>query len=308
MILGTPRSILRSSMTTPDRILRITKFAVVESLREADVEFVGHTGEKLAREVAAALIDAGVNLDVKVYRCDSTRGFSNVISLLTEEAERGEHHPLLHIECHGHEDTGLEFGDGSILTWSELADVLRPLNVATRIGLVASVAACYGGHALAGIDPMKPAPCFAFIGPTSRLWSSELYDCLRDFYIELLKLKSAEEATRGLMGKKLENGAFMVLTARQWFKALIDHYLTSMASHAARETQALRLFEQAREEGWGNLDMEYWRRHFLETMPKLLTQYHRRFFMVEEFPEEAQHFAQSLEDIMQSLRDRGFQA
>lgn len=296
---------LAASMTTPDRIIRVTKLAVVESLRGSDVEAAGHTGEKLAREVAAALAGAGVMIDVQVLRCEGAEGFRNAVAQLTTEAARGEHLPLLHIECHGDEDAGLEFGDGSTLSWIVLADVLRPLNVATELGLIASVASCFGGHAVAGIDPLKPAPCFALIGSTHGLWSNELYDGLRDFYVNVLCRMTTAEATQALLDKPLESGQFVVLTARQWFKAVIDRYLDRMASPAEQEAQAQRQFEKARAEGLDHLDLAYWRRHYLETLPHFLTDYHRRFFMVEQSPAHARHFERSLEDIVRGLRDRG---
>ncbi|MGJ7504376.1 hypothetical protein ACSFBF_28745 [Variovorax sp. ZT5P49] len=294
-------------MNSPDRILRITKLVVVESLRQSDIEAGGHTGEALARDVASALDRAGVLIAVQVLRCAGAEGFREAIAFLTAEAERGEHLPVLHVECHGDEDGGLEFGDGSTLSWNELAEVIRPLNVATELGLIVAVAACFGGHAIAGIDPLKPAPCFAIIGATEGLWSNELYDGLRDFYVNVLARTTTDEATRTLLDKPLESGQFVVLTVRQWFKEVILGVLDRMASPKAREAQALRQYEQALAEGFDR-DLDFWRRHYLETLPVLLANYHREFFMTDRFPTHAQHFQQSLTDILQGLQNRGMAA
>lgn len=299
------QSILAPPMTPPDRILRVTKLVIVESLRKSDVEAGGHTGQKLAQDVADALGRAGVVIAIQVFRCDGVEGFRSAVASLTAEASRGEHLPILHIECHGDETTGLEFGDDSVLSWVELADVLRPLNVATEMGLIASVAACFGGHAIAGIDLLKPAPCFALIGPTDGLWSNELYDGLRDFYVNVLTRMTTAEATQTLLDKELEAGQFVVLTARQWFKMVVSAYLEHMASPEAREAQATEQWNKARAEGLGHLDLTFWRRHYLETLPRLLTNYHREFFMVERFPTHAFHFQPSLDDILQALQERG---
>jgi hypothetical protein len=292
-------------MTAPDRVLHVTKLVVVESLRRSDVEYTGHTGQKLAQDVADTLGRAGIVIAIQVFRCEGAEGFCNAMRHLTAEVERKEHLPILHIECHGDEDVGLEFGDGSTMSWVELGEVLRPVNIAAELGLVVAVAACFGGHAIAGVDLLKPAPCFALIGSTHGLWSNELYDGLREFYVDLfLSRRSTEEAAQALVDMPLEKGQFVVVTVRQWFKTVVMGVLDNMKSPEAREAQALRQYEKARAEGFDR-SLKFWREHYLEMLPRFLANYHREFFMTERFPEHARHFQQSLDDILQGIKDRG---
>ena len=108
-------------MVTPDRTLHITKLCFVESLREMD----GHTAAKLAKVVGAELAAAGAGPVLEVFRCSGLAGFREIVARLISETERG-HHPLLHIECHGNETAGLEFGDGSMVSWQELMKIFDP--------------------------------------------------------------------------------------------------------------------------------------------------------------------------------------
>lgn len=290
-------------MGTPDRTLHITKIAFVESLREID----GHTAESLAKVVGAELAAAGAGPVLEVFRCDGVAGFREIVARLVIEAERGLHHPLLHIECHGSETAGLEFADGSIVSWQELMSVLRPLNVATELGLIVVVAACWGGSAIDGVNLTQPAPCFALIGPSHGLWSNELFDALRVFYLDVTLVRTpTNHAIETLINAPLEVGGFLVVSMREWFMRVVVGYLNNQTSLKERKAQALRQYIKARTEGLHHLDMTYWKRHYLRTMPKFLRDYHGRFFMTERFPQHAPHFAKSLQDVGDEVKRRGF--
>lgn len=288
-------------MRIPDRTLRITKLAIIESLREID----GRTGEMLAQDVANGLAAHGVQLAVQVLRCSGANGFRQIMAHLAEEATREEHHPLIHIECHGDDVAGLELSDGSMVSWLELADLMTPINVATELGLIVSVAACFGISAIMGVNMTKPAPCFALIGPSEGIWSSEMFDALKDFYLNLMVRTTTEEAVRQISEVRLENGGYLVLTVRQLFREVMLLYLREETSMPRRKAQALRQHRKALAEGM-NLGLTYWKRHYLTTMPKFLRDYHARFFMLERFPEHAQHFASSMREVEEELKRRGF--
>ena len=288
-------------MPSPDRVLRITKLAVIESLRPCD----GHTGEKLAQEVADAQAAAGFSIAIQVFRCESADAFGQVIARLTQEAKLKEYLPVLHIECHGDDLHGLEFADGGLMSWNVLMDVLRPLNEATELGLIVSVAACFGLGATRGLDIAKPAPCFALIGPSDGIWSNELFGALKDFYLDLTFRATTAMAVENLRAVKLEAGGFEVVTVRQWFRLVMLSYLDNNTSIKKRKEQALRQYRQGRKEGL-LLDMTYWKKHFIKTLPTLLRGYHRQFFMVDTFPHQAEHFTAALQDVDAELHRRGF--
>lgn len=291
------------ALSTPDRTLHITKLAFVESLRELD----GHTAEDLAKVVAAELAAAGAGPVLEVFRCGGLAGFREIVARLVEEAERGKHHPLLPIECHGDETAGLEFADGSKVSWQELMSILRPLNVATELGLIVVVAACWGGSAIDGVNLTQPAPCFALIGPSGGLWSNELFDALRVFYLDVTLVRTpTDRAVETLRKAPLEDGGFLVLSMHEWFRRVIVAYLKEKTSSKELKAQALRQYIKARAEGMAHLDMSYWKRHYLRTMPKFLREYHGRFFMTERLPHQAPYFAKSLRDVEDELKRRGF--
>ncbi len=287
-------------MKPPDRVIRLTKLVVIESLREGD----GNTGEALAHDIGRELTLAGVGLGVEVLRCSGAVGFRLALEKLTGEARRGEHHPMLHIECHGNEEHGLEFTDGTMVSWLELAALLRPLNEATELGLVVSVAACFGIGAIAGVNPLHPAPCFALIGPTKGIWSNELYGALKTFYLDMTCHSGPTMAMEKLTNTPLESGSFVVMTAHLWFWNVTGRYLLMNATGQGLKAQALRLHQMAKAEGIDK-GLTFWKRHYIGTLPGLLRQYHARFFMTEQFPHLAVHFAPALNRIENELQRMG---
>lgn len=288
-------------MSTSDRTLRITKLAVIESLREND----GNTGEQLAQEIRDGLADAGAGIAIQVLRCGGAVDFRQAVAELIQEAQRKEHYPMLHIECHGDDLSGLEFGDGSVLPWGDLMDLLGPLNEATELGLVVSVAACFGFGAIRGVDLTKPAPFYSLVGPSEGIWSNELFDSLKAFYLDLVRCGSTDEAIERLRRVRLESGQFEVITVRQWFRHVVRYYLEENTSIEQRRAQAMRQHRKALAEGV-KLGVGYWKRQFVVLLPQLLRDYHGRFFMVDRFPQHAQHFGVALSDVTEELRRRGF--
>lgn len=83
------------------------------------------------------------------------------------------------------------------------------------------------------------------------------------------------------------------------------YYLDRNTSIKERKAQAMRQHRKALAEGL-TLGLTYWKRHFVATMPKFLQAYHRRFFMLDQFPQHAHHFAASMRDVEDELKSRGF--
>lgn len=285
-----------NTMAEPNRIVHVTKLAVIESLGEID----GNTGEQLAQDMRDELREAGTSPVVHVYRCPGADTFRQTVSQLTGEAEREEHLPILHIECHGDDIEGLTFADGTTLGWMDLTDILRPLNKATEGGLIVTVAACFGIGAIRGLDLTQPAPFYALIGPSQKIWGSELSRSLKAFYLDLIARTGAEEAAQKLIDTRLEHGHFVVVTGRLLFREIMIRYVRKNTSPSARKEQALRQHRQARAEGM-NLGLTYWKRHYMRTMPGLVQQYHKCFFMLDQFPQHAPHFSATMREVEQEL-------
>lgn len=72
--------------------------------------------------------------------------------------------PFLHFEIHGCPD-GFVLNNHQLVSWKDIGDELRKLNIKTRNNIVVSLATCYGAQIFRNILPSKPAPFYGFIGP-----------------------------------------------------------------------------------------------------------------------------------------------
>jgi hypothetical protein len=74
--------------------------------------------------------------------------------------------PMIHFDTHGSKNNGLYIAASrEFVTWQQLVERLRPINVATGNNLCVVSAACFGLHAIMAIHIGSPAPFFALVAP-----------------------------------------------------------------------------------------------------------------------------------------------
>ncbi|WP_175983422.1 hypothetical protein [Burkholderia vietnamiensis] len=87
--------------------------------------------------------------------------------------------PVIHIECHGSADAGLEIGDAcEVMDWATFASLLTPINAACQGNLGVVMGVCEGISATTPVDVEKPSPFCFLVGsngrPTNGLLQSEM--------------------------------------------------------------------------------------------------------------------------------------
>lgn len=96
------------------------------------------------------------------------RNRQEALDALAEIAERatGELRPIMHFDCHGSKVDGLLLKpSGEFLPWQELADALRPINVATGNNVCCIFGVCFGLHFSFELRLSEPSPYFLTIAP-----------------------------------------------------------------------------------------------------------------------------------------------
>lgn len=114
---------------------------IVDSLPEGQL----NTADRLFADAQDWARVIGDVPHIASVRVSSSGAFLDLLAQLAQQASREPYVPLLHIECHGGKG-GLEFADGSWLTWDDMNPAFVNLNVATRLNLITVVAACHGGR------------------------------------------------------------------------------------------------------------------------------------------------------------------
>jgi len=109
-------------------------------------------------------------------------------------------HPILHLSAHGSED-GIELSSGDVLRWSELRQLLLPVNESLSGGLLLCMSACQGYSAcrMAMTEEVDaPHPYFVVVGShESPTWSDTAVSYLA-FYHLLAKGRNISDAVAAM--------------------------------------------------------------------------------------------------------------
>jgi hypothetical protein len=120
---------------------------------------------------------------------------------------------VLHFEMHG--NTGLlACADGSSVTWEELDELLRPINVETKNNLFITMAACYGRYVykkiidLRSLDEsnrsIKKSACSGFISASKEVSSDEIEDYFGRLFEKMIECGNIVDAHLRTLEEKLK--------------------------------------------------------------------------------------------------------
>jgi hypothetical protein len=223
------------------------------------------------------------------------------------EAEHRGECPLLHLECHGSDDTkGLFLADGSYIGWHELKPLLTAVNVATRCNLLVVLGACYGGHLAQIIQIIDRTPCWAVIGPSGVVRSGELMSGYGAFYREFLTSLSGDRAVDAVTSWPLADGRYYFFPAGGFFRIGYAKYLREHCNPEALTARAFDMRRKLNEMGMAAPPGPGRLRRKLRAIEQPAFEKHlRHFFMMDLYPENEARFPITLDDVKHlSLRLR----
>jgi hypothetical protein len=123
---------------------------------------------------------------------------SSLIAHLDKLALHANEHnmkPLVHFDTHGNKDDGLFVsGEDDFISWGDLAEKLRTINVYTKNNLAVVGATCFGLHAIRPINLETATPFYLLLSPEEKVTVGFLEDNIPDFYHSLFELGSIDSA------------------------------------------------------------------------------------------------------------------
>jgi len=258
---------------------------VIDSIPSGD----SNTAKRLFEDIKTLSIGYSPTPAVHYLRVESGDQFIQCIFKCREDAALQNIIPMLHIECHGNED-GFQFADGSFAYWEELKLPITELNVATRLNLLITVAACAGGALAKVLRVSDRAPFWGLIGPTRTLIAGELEKAYRALYLTLLSTKSSAKAVE-TMDAATEPGMFLRRTSQDLFKKAWSLYKKEYCSTEALEVRAKRM-QNTLEQLPGKLrpTTAEFTNLLVNHEPKAFERFRSTFFMYDLFPEHVSRF------------------
>jgi len=284
----------------PSRVgFHLSRVVIVESLKAGEVK----TGLETANFVRAQDSTSTVGIPIEYHDCDGAQTFVDILSSLKLDALRTQNFPLLQVECHGDDLLGLEFRDGSYLSWQQLSDLLVALNKATRFNLISVFSACYGGYFLSRISTVDPAPCFAMLAPTEAIWPHEILAAFRIFYSEFFQSMDAGRAMARISKLTLEDGAWMPILAESWYEHVVINYIQQHCTRQEMKIRTLRTANALRKSGVA-VDMRRIKAGLVQGNRASMTgKFFECYFMVNDIPENLTRFGSLKARISKQIED-----
>ena len=95
---------------------------------------------------------------------------------------------LFHFEMHGANDySGLILSNKELITWTELADLFRPINIKTCNKLFLTMATCYGRHLYKGSVSNQKTPYSGYISANNAIYPSEIVEKFTILFEQLIE-------------------------------------------------------------------------------------------------------------------------
>jgi len=106
-------------------------------------------------------------------------------------------YPIIHFEAHGGKDGGIYIGnEEENVSWQELVEILREINVISRNNVGVVMAGCYGLYAILPTEALKPTPFYFLLGCDRSIGAGDLEKNIFRFYKELFKTGMLTDAMK----------------------------------------------------------------------------------------------------------------
>jgi len=119
---------------------------VIQSLPENERQ----TGKELYNDIIKRSCDR-IGLLSRLFDVSSRSDIYSCFKAILEASGSKKFFPLIHFEMHGNK-MGFQMKSGEMISWSEIGDLCRAINIAIQNQLIVSLATCHGAHFIKGID------------------------------------------------------------------------------------------------------------------------------------------------------------
>ena len=253
------------------------------------------TGLRLREHIEDLNVSLQRKLPVDFFEINNRQEFLSCLEKLLIAIRSKAENPILHIECHGGPQ-GLQLADDSIISWTELKPILVLLNQATRCSLYVILAACHGAYLINIITPTDRAPCWGIFAPPEQVKAGELLQDFKDFYTALMSGKQTPEAFLSSLERATR---YLPTSAETLFKdAYVNFLATNRAPDVLRKRARLLQKKLKKTAHLDRFSLGEIGRALDAQIPTDFERYRREFFMVDLYPENADRFSVSFDEVI----------
>jgi hypothetical protein len=198
----------------------IQHIVVIESLEASEDK----TGSELYTDIIERYINLHGNRSPirsrSFHAVESKQEMLEVLDNLLASAEGLQNGLVIHFEMHGSADLdGLITANGDLVTWSELVEKFRFINLATVNQLYLTIATCYGRHLFEAVQPELKSPYRGYISASQSVTVQEVMDSFTDVYERLV---TDGNLIRSYLDSDAEESRFYYKDSEETFRQLME--------------------------------------------------------------------------------------
>ena len=126
------------------------------------------------------------NVEIDHFLIDSKEEFLNVFQLINEK-DLKEKNIIIHVYLHGSKDkNGLVANDKKLITWKEIQNEIRKINIQSSNGLFLIMALCHGSYLAEKLNLFLKSPFNSLIASKYEEYVVDIYSLFHKFYSNLL--------------------------------------------------------------------------------------------------------------------------
>jgi len=207
------------------------------------------TGDEISQQIKLACFKRGLEPIDELINVASRDEFFEVIHRITESIKHGVH-PYIHFEMHGSFEGGLSLSNEEHISWRDLKEPIRKMNIASGNNLYVSLATCHGANFLdmykGEFD--KPCPFYGYIGATEEVNAIDFEVSFTSFFHALLTEDSIASGIKALLtALPINKGNYIFIDCEDYNKELMKIWNNEYGSLAGKNKYFRYLFSLAKE-------------------------------------------------------------
>lgn len=195
--------------------IKVNRIYIVSSIRPDDYQ----TARRLYEDLMALHV-AEKSPEIHFNQVDTFRELQEVLHTIKRDCEPGDVVPILHIECHGDQDSGLKLASGELASWQWFVNRCREINISCDYSLGLVLAACFGLYVIKPIRLDVRTPFAYVIASDSEVSAGSIDDKMFPFYRNLFETASMDSAL-AILGEEFKPfyaEKFLVVTLAKYIR------------------------------------------------------------------------------------------
>jgi hypothetical protein len=268
------------------------------------IESLGNNDERTGKNLYDNLCGIFGEQTAEYYYVTNPDDFFGILDQIEHGTKNSGLMPIIHIEVHGNKE-GICLEDRQAIIWNDIFRPFREINLAAGNNLMVVLAACYGLSlrnifAEAGIER---APVYAVLGPDREVEPFEIKTFFKDFYKKLFDSLNPAEALN-TSSYNITEKVFEMHDCISIFSAAYLKYVNNnVKNETDRKKRTAKIIEDFEKEKSVKIE-SYKRKEFENYIESRLLngeydfdRIKKRYFMINEFPENGSRFNIFYNDI-----------